>query len=70
MAHRTSIELDEALLDDARYVLGTTGIRDTVEGAMREVVRAHRRSLLLERIRTGAGVDRSVAVVRKSRPTR
>jgi len=70
MTHRTSIELDETLLDDARRVLGTTGIRDTIEGAMREVVRAHRRNLLLERIRTGSGVDRSVAVLRESRPTR
>jgi Arc/MetJ family transcription regulator len=70
MAHRTSIELDEELLEGTRRVLGTTGIRETVEGAMREVIRAHRRTLLLERIRTGAGVDRSRSVLRASRPAR
>ncbi len=70
MSHRTSIELDEALLTEARAVLGTTGIRETVEGSMREVVRAHRRAQLLLRIRTGDGVDRSPEVLDASRPIR
>jgi Arc/MetJ family transcription regulator len=70
VVHRTSIELDEALLEGTRQVLGTTGIRETVEGAMREVIRAHRRTQLLERIRTGAGVDRSLSVLGESRPVR
>lgn len=69
MTHRTSIELDDALLDEARRILGTTGIRDTVEGAMREVVRTHRRARLLERIRTGDGIDRSPELLAETRPS-
>jgi Arc/MetJ family transcription regulator len=69
MAHRTTIEIDEALLEDSRRILGTVGIRDTVEGAMREVVRADRRSRLRRRIQSGEGIDRSEEVFAASRPT-
>jgi Arc/MetJ family transcription regulator len=69
MAHRTTIEIDEALLEDSRRILGTFGIRDTVEGAMREVVRADRRSRLRRRIQSGEGIDRSEEVFAASRPT-
>jgi Arc/MetJ family transcription regulator len=69
MAHCTTIEIDEALLEDSRRILGTVGIRDTVEGAMREVVRADRRSRLRRRIQSGEGIDRSEEVFAASRPT-
>jgi Arc/MetJ family transcription regulator len=36
---RTSLEIDEDMLVKARAILGTRGIRDTVEEALREVVR-------------------------------
>jgi Arc/MetJ family transcription regulator len=68
MTHRTTIELDEALLDETRQVLGTSGIRETVEGAMREVTRAARRARLAERIRTGKGIDRGPEILSASRP--
>jgi Arc/MetJ family transcription regulator len=70
MAHRTSIELDETLLTESQRILGTSGIRDTVEGAMRELLRADRRARLKDRLTTGAGIDRSVALLEATRPTR
>jgi Arc/MetJ family transcription regulator len=69
MAHRTTIEIDETLLEDSRRILGTVGIRDTVEGAMREVVRADRRSRLRRRIQSGEGIDRSEEIFASSRPS-
>ena len=69
MAHRTSIELGEVLLDESQRILGTSGIRDTVEAAFREVIRSDRRNRLRERIRTGEGMDTSpemLAAVRRA----
>ena len=36
---KTSVEIDEELLDVARRVLETTTVKDTVEAALREVAR-------------------------------
>lgn len=68
MSHRTSIELDEVLLEEARRILGTAGIRETVETAFREIVRTSRRNRLRERIRSGAGFDRGPEVLSATRP--
>ncbi len=68
MSHRTSIELDEMLLEESRRILGTTGIRDTVEAAFREIIRADRRHRLRERIRTGDGMDTGPAMLAAVRP--
>lgn len=70
VTHRTTIELDEALLEETRKVLGTSGIRETVEGAMREVTRAAKRAQLADRIRTGQGFDRGPEILAAARPTR
>ena len=70
MTHRTSIELDEDLLEQTKQVLGTSGIRETVEGAMREVTRTAKRARLAERIRSGEGFDQGSEVLVASRPTR
>lgn len=40
--HRTTIEIDDALVDEAKRVLGTTTIRATVEEALRRSVQAGR----------------------------
>ena len=69
MVHRTTIELDTELLDEARRILGTSGIRDTVETALRELARADRRRRLAERITTGEGFDRGSAMLAETRPT-
>ncbi len=70
MKHRTTIELDEALLQETREVLGTTGIRETVEAAMREVTRAAKRARLADLIDSGEGIDRGPEMLAITRPTR
>lgn len=70
VTHRTTIELDEDLLEETRQVLGTSGIRETVEGAMREVTRAAKRARLANRIDSGTGVDRGPEMLAATRPTR
>jgi Arc/MetJ family transcription regulator len=39
---RTTVVIDEELLDEARRFLGTRGIRDTIEAGLREAVRRGR----------------------------
>lgn len=60
MARRTTIMVDEQLLAQAQEVLGTTGLKDTVDKALTEAVRAQRRRRLMERIETGEGFDREL----------
>ena len=48
---RRTVVIDDALLDDAQRLLGTKGIRDTVEVALREVIRRYR----LEELRKSLG---------------
>jgi Arc/MetJ family transcription regulator len=67
---RTSIELDQERLLKVQKLLGTTGVKDTVEGAFDEVIRADLRRRLARRIRTGAGVDRGAKLLDASRPRR
>lgn len=64
---RTSIELDEEQLARAQQVLGTAGIKDTIERAFDEVLRADLRRRLAERIRSGEGIDRGDALLAESR---
>jgi len=51
--HRTTIDLDVEALEDAKALLGTTGYRDTVDAALREVVRIAKLRRLADRIRRG-----------------
>jgi Arc/MetJ family transcription regulator len=37
--HRTTLDIDENMLAQAKEILGTRGIKDTVDEALREVVR-------------------------------
>ena len=48
---RRTVVIQDSLLEDARRLLGTKGIRDTVEEALREVIRRDR----LERLRDSLG---------------
>ena len=48
---RRTVVIEDTLLDDARRLLGTKGIRDTVEEALREVIRRYR----LEELRNSLG---------------
>jgi Arc/MetJ family transcription regulator len=64
---RTSLEIDEELLAQAQRVLGTSGVKDTVDRALDEILRADLRQRLAERIRTGDGIDRSEELLEASR---
>jgi Arc/MetJ family transcription regulator len=64
---RTTIEVDDELLDQARRVLGTRGLRDTVHVALAEVVRAARRRALADRLATGRGLDLDEEIARAAR---
>lgn len=64
---RTSVEIDEDRLERAQRVLGTRGIKDTVDRALEEVVRADLRRRLAERVKSGRGIDRGEDVLEASR---
>ena len=67
---RTSIELNEARLARVQRILGTTGVKDTVEGAFDEVLRGELTRRLARRVRSGEGIDRGEAVLDETRPRR
>jgi Arc/MetJ family transcription regulator len=52
---RITIEMDEQLLAAAQAVLG--GLKETVDRALTEVVRAFRRRALADRLGSGKGLD-------------
>jgi len=65
---KTSIEIDKKLASEAAEILGTTTLRDTVDGALREVIRARLRHELADALSAGTltlpsieDVDRSKA---------
>jgi len=57
MVHKTTMMLDDAKLRRARKVLGTKGIRDTIDRALDEVLAVDARRRLIERLRTMKGLD-------------
>ena len=64
---RTSLQIDEKQLAQAQSILGTKGIKDTIDRAFAEVIRAHLRKRLALRIRSGEGIDRGEEVLASSR---
>jgi Arc/MetJ family transcription regulator len=58
------------LLVRAQAALGTTGLKDTVDAALRAAVQQSARTRLAERIASGAGIDRSEALLAQTRPER
>ena len=54
---KTTLLLDEDLLDEARAVLGTDGIKATIDRALREVVAMDARLKVIEQLRTMDGLD-------------
>jgi Arc/MetJ family transcription regulator len=57
MKRRTTIVVDDALLERAQEVLGTSGLKDTVDTALREVIDSARRRRLARLLRTGEAFD-------------
>jgi Arc/MetJ family transcription regulator len=55
--HRTTIEIDEKKLARARRVLGTKGIKDTLERALDEVLAMELRKKAVARLVTLDGTD-------------
>ncbi len=62
MKRRTTIEIDDRLVEEARSVLRTRGLRDTVEAALTEAVRAARRRDLADQLASTDGLDRDALV--------
>jgi Arc/MetJ family transcription regulator len=67
---RTTLDVDDELLARAQAALGTTGLKETVDAALREAIRRSLRQRLGDRISTGAGVDRSAGLLDETRPSR
>ena len=51
---RTTIELDDALVEEARAHLGAGSLRGMIEHGLREAIRARKREALREAIRSGS----------------
>jgi Arc/MetJ family transcription regulator len=45
---RTTLEIDDDMLSQAREILGTKGVKDTVDEALREVLRREAGERLIE----------------------
>lgn len=66
---KTTVDVDRKLADEAAEILGTNSLKDTVNGALREVVRAEGRRELAEAIRSGTlSVPTPEEVVRSKAP--
>lgn len=70
MNRRTTIEIDEGLLQSAREALGTTGTKDTIVAALDEAVRAAARRSLIEMLRSGEGLELTPEVLRAAKEWR
>lgn len=54
---KTSVEINEELLAAVQRVLSTGTIKETIEGALREVLRAEARREEIEALSTMRGMD-------------
>ncbi len=54
---KTSVEINEDLLSAVQRILATTTIKDTIEEAFREVLRAEARREEVEALATMKGLD-------------
>lgn len=57
MTRRTTVTIDDVILSAAQMALGTSGVQDTIDGALCEVIRGHRRMRFAEELRSGAAFD-------------
>jgi Arc/MetJ family transcription regulator len=54
---KTTLLINDALMEEARAILGTRGIKDTVDRALEEVVSTNARRALIHRLQTQNGLD-------------
>lgn len=56
---KTTLVIDDELLDRARDILGTRGMKETIDRALGEVVAAEARRALVRRLESLEGLDLS-----------
>ena len=54
---KTSVDVDDLLLEQVRDVLGTSSIKETIDGALREVMRGEARRREIEALSAMDGLD-------------
>ena len=54
---KTTLEIDDGVLDEARRILGTRGIKDTVDAALRAVRTQEARATLVDQLASLDGLD-------------
>ncbi len=64
---KTSMVIDRAKLADAKKILGTRTIAETVDGALDEVIRLAARRRLMDRIRRDGGIGPTPEELRRLR---
>ena len=57
MTRRTTLTVTDDVLEEAQRVLGTTGVQDTVDRALADVIRRQRLRDLADRMRAGEAFD-------------
>jgi Arc/MetJ family transcription regulator len=55
--HKTTLEIDEVLVEQASAILGTRGLKATVQRALEEVVAREARQRFAQRLRRMDGLD-------------
>ncbi len=56
---KTSVEVDHALIEKVRGLLGTSSIKETIDGALREVLRSEARRQEIAALKSMEGLDLS-----------
>ena len=54
---KTSVDVDDLLLEQVRDVLGTSSIKETIDGALREVMRGEARRQEIRALAAMDGLD-------------
>ena len=58
--HKTTLVVDDKKLAQVRRLLGTKGIRDTIDRALDEVIALQGRRRVIDQLRTMQGLDEKV----------
>lgn len=58
--HKTTLIVDDRKIARARRLLGTKGIRDTIDRALDEVIAIRARGRVVDQLRTMDGLDERV----------
>ncbi|WP_419950056.1 type II toxin-antitoxin system VapB family antitoxin [Candidatus Palauibacter sp.] len=56
---KTSVEVDDGLIEQVRILLGTSSIKETIDSALREVLRREARRQEIEALATMDGLELS-----------